>query len=322
MMELVTVSLVLKERCDPHQQTIAVQRWRRLGRVFDPASRAPWMRTHAALPTLACVADDEIRMLCAGRDELGRGQIGRVDLSRELRATRVCAEPVLAFGNLGAFDDRGVLPSCVVKTAAGWLLYYTGVMLGQTVPFYFAIGAASSTDGERWEKVSGAPILDRNDVDPYLVASPCVLHDEGRMRMWYVSGVRWILEDGRPKHFYHIRYAESSDGLNWRRDGRVCIDFKPGEYAMARPCVVRDPDRYRMWFPYRGDRYRIGYAESSDGLNWERMDEHFMLEGEASGWEAQMQCYPWVFDAFGARYMAYNGNGYGATGFGLARLES
>lgn len=280
------------------------------------------MRTHAALPTVTSVSGGEIHILCGARDELGRSQIGRVDLSRELRLARVSAEPVLTFGELGAFDDRGVLPSCVVKTAERCLLFYTGVMLGQTVPFYFAIGAASSLDGEHLERISRAPILDRNDVDPFLVASPCVLHEDGRMRMWYVSGVRWELEDGQPKHFYHIRYAESPDGLNWRRDGRVCIDFKPGEYALARPCVVRDPDRYRMWFPYRGDRYRIGYAESPDGLNWERLDESVTFLGDTEAWEEQMQCYPWVFDAFGARYMAYNGNDYGATGFGLARLES
>jgi hypothetical protein len=280
------------------------------------------MCTHAALPTVTSVSGGEIHVLCSGRDELGRSQIGRVDLSRELRLARVSADPVLTFGELGAFDDRGVLPSCVVKNGERWLLFYTGVMLGQTVPFYFAIGAASSVDGERWERISRAPILDRGDVDPFLVASPCVLHDEGRMRMWYVSGVRWELEKGQPKHFYHIRYAESPDGLNWRREGSVCIDFRPGEYALARPCVVRDPDRYRMWFPYRGDRYRIGYAESRDGLHWERMDEDVTFSGDAAAWEEQMQCYPWVFDAFGARYMAYNGNDYGATGFGLARLES
>ena len=31
--------------------------------------------------------------------------------------------------------------------------------------------------------------------------------------------------------------------------------------------------------------------------------------------------YPFVFDHDGSRYMLYNGNGYGKTGFGLAVLE-
>jgi len=235
-------------------------------------------------------------------------------------AVRIASQPIVQHGPLGAFDDRGVLSSCAVQTVRGWVLYYTGVMLGQTVPFYFAVGAATSSDGERWQKVSPAPILDRSDIDPFLVASPCVIADEGHLRMWYVSGARWAIEEGAPKHFYHIRYAESADGLAWRRSGEVCIDFKPGEYAIARPCVVRDADRYRMWYPFRGERYRIGYAESLDGLTWERKDDAFSFTGPQEAWEEEMQCYPWVFDADGVRYMLYNGNAYGATGFGLARL--
>jgi hypothetical protein len=289
---------------------------------LDPQGRAAWMRTHAALPTLLRAQDGTVQMLCAGRDDAGRSQVGLVEVAtRENRVTRVSRDPLLTFGALGTFDDRGVLPSCVVRTGTGWLLYFTGVMLGQTVPFYFAVGIARSSDGEHWEKISEAPALDRNAVDPFLTASPCVLVDDGRFRMWYVSGTRWSLEEDRPKHYYHIRYAESQDGLTWHRDGRVCIDFKPGEYAIARPCVVRDPDRYRMWFPYRGERYRIGYAESLDGLNWRRMDESFAFRDPAEAWEREMQCYPWIFDVDGRRLMAYNGNGYGAGGFGLAELE-
>jgi len=31
--------------------------------------------------------------------------------------------------------------------------------------------------------------------------------------------------------------------------------------------------------------------------------------------------YPFVFDHKGGRYMLYNGNGYGRTGFGIAVLD-
>ena len=281
------------------------------------------MQTHAALPVVTSVSDGNARVLVGGRDKQGRGQSGFVDLSiRDARVVAVAPDPVVRVGELGTFDDRGALPSCMIKIGARWFFYYTGVMLGQTVPFYYAVGVAVSDDGEHFKKVSQAPILDRNDVDPYLVASPYVLYDEGRYRMWYMSGVRWTMEDGKPKHYYHIRYAESTDGLDWKRDGRVCIDFKPGEYAIARPSVVRDEGRYRMWFPYRGDRYKIGYAESSDGLTWERMDEQVtFVPAEPAALEDDMQCYPLILDADGERYMAYNGNGYGLTGFGLARLQ-
>ena len=137
--------------------------------------------------------------------------------------------------------------------------------------------------------------------------------------MWYVSGVRWTIAQAETKHYYHIKYAESDDGLTWRRDGRVCIDFASAdEYAIARPSVVRDADRYRMWYTYRGQSYRLGYAESRDGLVWERRDHESGLEPSSEGWDAEMVTYPYVFDLDGRRYMLYNGNGYGKTGFGVA----
>jgi hypothetical protein len=39
------------------------------------------------------------------------------------------------------------------------------------------------------------------------------------------------------------------------------------------------------------------------------------------GWDSEMIEYPFVFDHNGDRYMLYNGNGYGKTGFGLAVLS-
>ena len=45
------------------------------------------------------------------------------------------------------------------------------------------------------------------------------------------------------------------------------------------------------------------------------------IDVSKNGWDSEMICYPYVFDHKGKRYMLYNGNGYGKTGFGLAVLE-
>ena len=80
-----------------------------------------------------------------------------------------------------------------------------------------------------------------------------------------------------------------------------------------------------MWFSSRAlngiETYRIRYAESRDGLNWERMDHLVGLDVSAEGWDSEMIEYPYVFDYEGKRYMLYNGNHYGATGIGMAVLE-
>ena len=130
------------------------------------------------------------------------------------------------------------------------------------------------------------------------------------------------MENGKPKHYYHVKYAESADGIHWGEQRRIGIDFNsPDEYAIGRPCVVKDSGVYRMWYCYRGPSYRIGYAESPDGLSWTRMDRDAGIDCSPEGWDSEMQCYPWVFDHGGRRYMLYNGNSYGKTGFGLALAD-
>src|SRR5207253_10976474 len=103
--------------------------------------------------------------------------------------------------------------------------------------------------GRSYHKLSVAPLLERSNVDPFLTASPSVLIDNGIWRMWYVSGVKWELHAGQPRHYYHIKYAESADGLKWVRRGLVAVDFASAdEYAIARPCVVKCGSRYHMWY--------------------------------------------------------------------------
>ena len=78
-----------------------------------------------------------------------------------------------------------------------------------------------------------------------------------------------------------------------------------------------------MWFCYRGTDfpYRIGYAESDDAVSWIRRDDLAGIAASDNGWDSEMVCYPHVFDHGEHRYMLYNGNGYGASGIGLAVLE-
>ena len=100
----------------------------------------------------------------------------------------------------------------------------------------------------------------------------------------------------------------------------MSIDFQGAdEYAIGRPCVRKDGGVYRMWYCYRGTSYRIGYAESADGYEWTRRDGDAGIAYSASGWDSEMQAYPWVFGGEDDLYMLYNGNAYGSTGFGIAK---
>jgi hypothetical protein len=298
--------------------------WKRLGRLALDTSAATWASTHAALPVVEPLGRNRFGVYLSLRDTHGRARIGRTTLtmSPAPELAPLEAEPVLDLGALGAFDDSGVTTSCLVTTGRTRLLYYTGWTRGVTVPFYLAAGVAASEGDGPFDRLSLAPLLDRTPVDPFLTASPFVLVDEGRWRMWYVSATEWRAHETGPRHHYHIRYAESRNGLTWRREGAVAIDYgAPEEYAFARPWVVRDADAYRMWFAVRGERYRISCAQSIDGVSWTRRDDLGLIAA-GDDWETEMVEYPCVFDWNRQRYMLYNGNDYGRTGVGLAVMET
>lgn len=302
--------------------------WVKKGLVIEPRGQAPWMVSHAALPVVH-EASGETRVYFSSRDAANRSQIGYATLSLDstgalVTSPVVSAAPVLTPGALGTFDDAGVTTSCLVRHHGRLYLYFTGWALGVSVPFYLMAGlAVSDDDGETFRRVSDAPLLERADGDPFLTASPWVIVERGVWRMWYVSGTGWQARPDGPRHRYHIKYAESSDGIRWNRQGVVSIDYASDEeYAFGRPCVLKSDRGYRMWYSFRGDRYRMGYAESIDGLSWIRRDDVDVVLPSSAGWDADMVTYPVVAESGGRQVMLYNGNGFGRSGIGLAVQEA
>ena len=292
------------------------------GLLFELPQGLAWARSHAAIPTPDRLDDGSYHIYYSARDADNRASIGRFRVTLEGDALRVVESertPVLGLGQLGAFDDAGVTVSCVVQHAGRKYLYYTGWSLGVSVPFYMFGGLAISDDGgATFQRVSSAPVLERDDVDPYLTASPWVIVENGRWRMWYVSCSRWEARAGGPRHFYHIRYAESADGIRWERAGRVAIDYaNEAEYALARPFVFENGDGYEMWFSQRGSAYRLARAVSRDGLTWSR-GARPLLDVSPAGWDSEMVAYAVALRSDDRSFLLYNGNGYGAEGIGYA----
>lgn len=301
-------------------------RWKKLGWIFNARGDVPWMTSHAMIPTADHLAGDEYRIYFSPRDHENRSNIGwlDIDLKDPTRVLRVSTEPILTYGELGGFDDSGALASWIVNHDRKKYLFYIGYNIGVTVIFRNYIGLAlSHDDGRSFQKQFRAGIIDRSHIDPLLAVTPCVLKEGDVWRMWYTTGVRWEpAAEGKPKHFYHIKYAESNDGVRWNCGGHVCIDFKSAEeYAIARPSVVRVGATYHMWFCCRGEKYRLGYARSADGLHWDRDDSQSGITVSDTGWDSEMIAYPFVFQHRDQTYLLYNGNGYGQTGFGIAVLE-
>jgi hypothetical protein len=138
--------------------------------------------------------------------------------------------------------------------------------------------------------------------------------------MWYGSNLAPSV--GTTDMLHAIKMARSTDGKLWTRDGKTVVGFAShDEYALARPTVARVGNTLLMCFACRGRSYRIGAASSQDGESWTRQDHILGLLPGGDVWESEMTCYPALFWHGDRLWLAYNGNGYGASGFGLAVWE-
>ena len=305
---------------------VAHMQWIKHGPFLGEVSACSWWHSHAAVPIAERLDTGLWQLYFSGRDVENRSHTGRALVefgAAGMRVNAIAPAPVLSPGPLGGFDDAGAMGSWIAISGGRRYLYYIGWNRGGSVPFRNAIGLAISDDGgASYVRYSAGPILDRDTGDPFFTASSCVLIEGTLWRMWYVSCVGWEIREGRPRHRYHIKYAESQDGIHWRRTGVVAIGLHDEEeYAISRPSVLKDDGVYRMWYSYRGPAYRIGYAESNDGISWNRRDDDVGILPGPGSWDAEMIEYPYVFDGPAGRCMLYNGNDYGRTGMGFAVLR-
>ena len=300
--------------------------WKKLGLVYCPSTKDGY--THAMFPVVE-IADDSkglIRIYYTHRDKTNYGFPTYMDVSILDNKFSIIYNhnvTIIEKAALGNFDDSGVNVTSIVKINEKKHFYYYGWNLGVTVPFRNSIGVAEEAeDGIMLVRLYTGPVMDRSKEFPNLCATPCVIKEGNKFKMWFASGDPWVFIDGKPAIACHIGYAESANGLDWKREKVPAVGHNKGtDHVVSTPFVLKENGTYKMWYSYRGEKYRIGYAESNDGKIFTRMDEEVGIGVSEDGWDSDMLCYPCIFDLQGKRYMIYCGNEYGKTGFGMAVLE-
>ena len=296
-------------------------KWKKLGIIYDPANFRGGYK-YGANPVATKLEKGIYRIYFNIRDNENKSYITYLDFDiSNYKILSVSSEPVICPGDRGYFDDSGCSLGSIVRISDEIeYIYYVGWNLGITVPWRNSIGIVMHDIKEdTYRKLSDAPVLDRNHVDPLSLSYPYVMLKDNCFHMWYGSNVKW----GQGSDMYHvIKYASSSDGILWNRCGEICVEgTNSREYAFARPSVLADNNIFKMWYTFRGDKYRMGYAESYDGKNWTRKDSEVGINISESGFDSEEICYPMVFKDGETIYMLYCGNGYGQTGFGIAKLQ-
>ena len=314
--------------------------WKKKGLIYYPNGEFSWNFSHAQVPIADYIESENIiKVYFSTRNKEGQSLPGYVivDADNPKKIIEIGKKPLLRLGKLGTFDDCGVMPSWIVNRLNGekWM-YYIGWNVRNTIPYHNAVGLAISKDnGLSFSKYSNGPLWDRNYKEPHYSGTSCVIYDKGIWKNWYLSCTNWKLVNNIPEPRYHIKYAESRDGIEWIRKGIIAVDYRNDDEAgIVKASVVIEKGIYKMWYSYRSfidyrtdsnASYRIGYAISKDGLIWERKDSDkkktLTISNDKKDWDSDMVSYPHVLKVKSKILMFYNGNGFGKSGFGYAELN-
>ena len=302
--------------------------WQKLGRIYSPDAdgRHPKLFSHAANPLPVHLNGDTYRIFFSGRDQANRSSVGAVDIDivrREIVERH--HRPFFEHGPPGSFYADGVsIGNCYIAGSARYMLFM-GWQSPSDSHWRGDIGRLLVCQDLTLELDGRDPFMASDECDVLSLSYPWVLQNQDQSySMWYGATLTWCADNGEMIHV--INSASSADGNHWTCSG-LAVPYELGvAQIFSHPTVVRNAQgSYEMWFSYRsgsGDKYRIGYASSDDGSEWKLKLAAGGITVSSYGWDSEMVEYPFAFDHDGQRYMLYCGNGYGATGFGLAILQS
>ena len=254
--------------------------WERLGPVVDIGPPGSFDAHWCVLPNVVQLAPDRWHLYYSGNTGVGSGLsafpgIGLAVSSDGRHWEKYPDNPILPpTGQEGDPDAVGigggsVLKACLADGSSEWRMYYTACpTLGDDLFLNQQKRAALATsqDGIHWQRRGAVMLRDPDrDYENVAVATPVVhQNQDGSYRMWFSAiGTRWGA--------YSLGYAESEDGIHWRRGAHYGDDLQLGpvgaswERQMVEyPTVIREGSRLRLF--YCGNGYGaagIGTATSS-----------------------------------------------------------
>lgn len=195
--------------------------------------------------------------------------------------------PVITHGN--TWDSSGFSSGInVIKDGTTYKLWYEGIDNNGNNH----IGYATSSDGVSWIPYTNNPVFSpgiTGSWDDDDVGDPCVIKDGASYLMWYWG-------DNDLTDINRIGLATSNDGINWQRsglDGHVMSSdpntwWENGE-GVGSPEVIKTETGYKMVY-HAADNMeiiRVGVAESSDGITWNKGNSPAVDVGMENAWESK-----------------------------------
>lgn len=298
-------------------------KWKKLGQIYNVESKNEFLISHAANPLALKIDKDIFRVFYSGRDKSDKSSVSFVDIDIcKRKVVYKHDKQLVTYGKENSFYSHGISIGNLYESHGNQYILFMAWQIHGSQHWRGDIGRLQLIENDKLILNPEKPFMGVDDEDPISLSYPFVIFHEGIYKMWYGSTITWKTENGEMIHV--IKYATSKDAVNWKKHG-IAIPYELNvAQAFSRPSVIIDNNGYHMWYSYRsgtGQKYRIGYSFSKNGIDWERNHNKVGIDVSSSGWDSEMICYPFVFDHNRNRYMLYNGNSHGKKGFGLAVLD-
>ncbi len=291
--------------------------------IFKNSKKLDWSKNYTWVPTaLHPVIGSRVIIFYGSRNKNNFTQTGYfIYCLKTKKVISNSKRPLIKLGKLGAFDDSLALATSVVDVKSKLYFYYVGWIRPKNTRFLPSIGLAVSKKNLKNFKKISYPILSRSSKEPFGCASPFVIKEGRKFKMWYVAIRRWIKKKNETIPIYNLSYSESTNGINWDLKKQNVLNG-PANETISRPWIIKYKGKYHLWYSYRNKdkNFNIGYSTSLDGFKWRRKDNKFKIQKLGSNWNSQANCYPCVFKYQKSFYMLFNGNDYGRNGIGLLEL--
>lgn len=291
-----------------------------------------WYKKNTMVPLPYLIDDQCLRIFVTMCDEHNVGRIGYIDVdpknpSRVIGYSKV---PVIDIGADGHFNDNGVITASLLKVGTDLYLYYSGYQSCVKIPYLIFSGVAVSKDnGHSFTNLSSqVPLLDRVEGELFTRSAPFVIQEGNLFKVWYTSDANsgWISKGEKKLPLYDLKHLVVDSPYGWTsKPGAVAISLaNEDEHGIAKGTIWKEDGLYKIIFSSRtlSKGYRLGYAESHDGMTFVRKDELVGIDVSNSGWDSEMIAFPERFTYQDKTYLFYCGNHYGMSGIGYAELQN
>lgn len=305
-------------------------KWQKLGKICDCNTfDIPWFKKNSMVPLPYLKSKDTLRIFLTMCDESNIGRIGYVDVDSNdfTKIVGYSEKPLIDIGENGHFDDNGVVTASLLEDGNDLYMFYSGYQSCVKVPYLIFAGVAVSHDrGDTFDKITTeVPLLDRVPGECGTRCVPYVIKENGKYRMWYTSDFDkgWIYSSTKLEPYYDMKYMESDNILEWPKVGETAVTFAdPDEHGICKCTVWKENNKYKVIYSLRhlSKGYRLGYAESVDGIHFTRMDDEIGISISESGFDDDMICFAERIQIGNEVYLIYSGNHYGMEGIGYAKL--